>query len=310
MYIILGIILFIIVSFLISHFIVIYYIFTRFFKRFSDDYISKVNDKDPTYDKLRSEINSATERIKKLDIKEVSVTSFDNLKLAGKYIDKGNDKVVILFQGVHSNIFHTFSIIAERFLLEGYNVLFIHQRTHGPSEGKYITYGKKESKDVLSWIDFADKELNVKEIYLYGVSMGATSLCLASEHISNPKVKGLVIDSPFTSINALVSHLTSSKHIPSFLFLGGVKFLAKHLADVSFDDFDTAESIKSNKIPAFFVYGDADIVVTKDFLFDNYNNCSSIKEELIIKDAAHTLAMPVGGEEAFQKMFKFLKENK
>ena len=50
-------------------------------------------------------------------------------------------------------------------------------------------------------------------------------------------------------------------------------------------------------------------VVSKDFLVDNYNACASLKEELLIENASHTLAMAAGGEEAFNKLFKFLKEN-
>ena len=91
--------------------------------------------------------------------------------------------------------------------------------------------------------------------------------------------------------------------------MGPLKFLAKHRAKVCFDDFDTRVSLSNNEIPTLFIHGLADNVVSKDFLVDNYKACASFKEELLVENANHTLAMVVGGDEAFDKLFKFLKEN-
>ena len=295
-------------TFLVPHTFMLCKIFKRFFKRYNPKNIEKVFYRNKTYEGYWDQYRDATEWLIKKGYQEVEIKSFDGLKLCGKYFDEGNDKLIIFVHGVHATPFTNFAIHAKKALENGYNVLLVDQRSHGSSEGKYITYGKYEHRDVLSWIEFADK-LNVRNIYLYGISMGASSVCLASEKIDNPKVKAIVIDSAYTTLRELMAFLMKTYHAPEKMFMGPLKYWAKHKADVCFDDFDTRIALANNKIPTLFVHGTTDNVVSKDFLVDNYNACASFKEELLIDNANHTLAMVVGGDEAFNKLFNFLKEN-
>ena len=187
--------------------------------------------------------------------------------------------------------------------------MIVDERAHSKSEGKYITYGVKEYKDVLSWVNYVSNNYQEKEIYLYGLSMGATSICLASQYLDNSKVKAMVIDSAFVNITELVDNIVARGNIPKPLFIGGVRFLAKHLAGIDFNSFDTREALKQTKIPALFVQGTNDIVVSKQFLMDNYNNCASSKDILEVEGVGHTLAIPLGGEEATDKLFNFLRRS-
>ena len=88
-----------------------------------------------------------------------------------------------------------------------------------------------------------------------------------------------------------------------------MRFLAKHLAGIDFNSFDTRGALKQTKIPALFVQGTNDIVVSKQFLMDNYNNCASSKDILEVEGVGHTLAIPLGGEEATDKLFNFLRRS-
>ena len=296
----------ILVLFVIPHFLVTYIIFHEFFGRMSQEKIDKRVRGNPNYEKCVNEMFLEADRLKQ-DCQELDITSFDGLKLHGYYFDKGNDKIVMMFHGVHANSLFHFSIQARECLKRGYNVLIVDERAHSKSDGKYITYGVKEHKDVLSWIDHVSSNFKEKEIYLYGLSMGATSICLASQNLDNLKIKAMVIDSAFINISELVNNIVARGNIPKPLFIGGVKFLAKHLAGIDFNSFDTREALKNTKIPALFVQGTNDIVVSKQFLIDNYNNCASSKEILEVEGVGHTLAIPLGGEEAVDKLFNFLR---
>lgn len=304
--IIIGVIL---LAFIVPHSLVLAKIFRRFFKRYDAKNIEKVFYNNKTYEGYWDQYKEATEWLMNLGSRTIEIQSFDGLKLSAQYFDIGSDKLIIFVHGVHATIYTNFAIHAKEAINRGYNVLMIDQRSHGNSKGKYVTYGKYEHQDVLSWVDYVDKYLEVDKIYLYGISMGATSVCLASEKIDNPKVKALVADSAYTTLEDLMKFIMKTYHAPSFMFLRSMRFLAKHKAKVDFNDFDTRKSLANNKIPTMFVYGTTDIVVSKDFLIDNYNTCASLKEELVIENANHTLAMVVGGEEAFAKLFKFLQEN-
>ena len=63
------------------------------------------------------------------------------------------------------------------------DVLFIEHRCCGDSEGKYITFGAKEQWDVQQWaVYMAERNKEKLPIYLYGQSMGAASVLMASGH--------------------------------------------------------------------------------------------------------------------------------
>ena len=301
-YIIVGIL----VLFVIPHFLVTYIIFHEFFGHMSQKTIDNRVRKNPNYAKCADEMFLEADKLLQKS-EEVDITSFDNLKLHGYLINKGNDKIMVMFHGVHANSLFHFAIQAREALKRNYDVLIVDERAHSKSEGKYITYGVKESEDVKSWVSHVIKQFPEKDIYLYGLSMGATSLCLANKDLDNTRVKAMVIDSAFININELVSHIVARGNIPKPLFFSGVKFLAKHLAGINFNSFDTRESLKEAKIPAFFVQGTNDIVVSKQFLIDNYNNCASPKDILEVEGVGHTLAIPLGGREAIDRVFNFLR---
>ena len=301
-YIIVGVL----VLFIVPHCLVTYIIFHEFYGRMSPKKIDKRVRGNPNYELCVNEMFLEADRLSK-ECEELDITSFDGLKLHGYYINRGFDKIMIFFHGVHANTLFHFSIQARECLKRGFNVLFVDQRAHAKSEGKYITYGINEHKDVLSWVNYVSDNFQEKEIYLYGLSMGATSLCLVSPYLDNSKVKRLVVDAAFTNISDLIDNIIARGNIPKPIFLGGVKFLAKHLAGIDFNSFDTKEALKENKIPTLFVHGTNDVVVSKQFLIDNYNNCASSKEILEVEGVGHTLAIPLGGQEALDKLFNFLR---
>lgn len=303
LYIILGLL----GAFIISHFIAIYFIFARFFRRFSLKYIDDVFDKNPNYDEYRKEIYAAKEELINGKYQDIYITSFDGLKLHGYYYDYGFKKIVIMFHGVHSDPFLVFGIHAKNMQEHGYNVLIVDQRTHDKSEGKYITYGKNESKDILSWLDYIKANYDYENVVLYGMSMGATSLAIACPLLDKNFVKAMVIDCGYTSVGELVVHLVSTQKIPSFFFLGGVKFLARNLAKVTFDEFYAPTILAKNQIPTIFVHGTLDSVASTDFLMNNYNMCASKKDLLLVEGARHTLAMIKGGQSAFDSLYKFIE---
>ena len=119
------------------------------------------------YDPYHETITRCVKQVLEVPFEEVFVTSFDGLKLAGRYYHLNDHAPLIIF-------FHGYRCSGLRdgngiFLYArklGFNVLLVDQRAHGKSEGKTITFGVKEVKDVPLWIDYVIKNINKEESFL------------------------------------------------------------------------------------------------------------------------------------------------
>lgn len=103
------------------------------------------------------------------------------------------------------------------------DVLFIEHRCCGDSEGNYITFGAKEQWDVQQWaVYMAERNKEKLPIYLYGQSMGAASVLMASGHTLPPEVKGLIADCGFQSMERQMRDMAANwfhlHHIPLLLW--------------------------------------------------------------------------------------------
>ena len=80
--------------------------------------------------------------------------------------------------GYHGNPYTDFGPVLEKFKNLGYSLLLPYQRTHGKSEGKYLTFGVKESKDCLYWAKYIAKRFPNRSISLHGISMGGATVAM------------------------------------------------------------------------------------------------------------------------------------
>ncbi len=106
-------------------------------------------------------IGKGREFIKQTPHEWCYTTSFDGLKLAARYYDNNSTCTILLFHGYRSSAAHDFSCAVEMYYKMGFNILMPDQRAHGKSEGKYITFGVNESRDVLSWLEFLNKKFAI-----------------------------------------------------------------------------------------------------------------------------------------------------
>ena len=77
----------------------------------------------------------------------LEIRSRDGLKLVGHFLPAEAEEArgtLLLVHGYRSSPWTDFGIIYTYFHSLGWNILTVHQRAHGESEGKYITFGIKE----------------------------------------------------------------------------------------------------------------------------------------------------------------------
>lgn len=123
-----------------------------------------------------------------LDFETVEFKTSDRLTLRGVWIPAAqSDKAVVILHGHNSS--YDFDIYRAPYLVNaGFNVLLFDFRGHGRSEGKHMTFGYEEQRDVLGAVDFLHNR-GMRHIGLLGfsyggiVSMVSTPVCADIEAV-------------------------------------------------------------------------------------------------------------------------------
>ncbi len=115
---------------------------------------------------------------------------------------------MMAFHGYRSLATIDFALEVEFFHRLGYDVLLPYQRSHGESQGKYITYGVKERFDCRDWARYAARRFGEdKPLFLMGISMGAATVLMASGLELPGNTRGIVADCGFTTPWDIMAHV-------------------------------------------------------------------------------------------------------
>ena len=185
------------------------------------------------------------------------------------------------------------------------------QRCCGESEGKYITFGAKEKWDVQRWAIYVSERNKEKlPIYLYGQSMGAAAVLMASGYRLPSEVKGLsrrLWFSVYWKDRCGIWLTTGSICIIIPLLLKEMDCLCHFVAGFRMKDADTTEAMKRNTRPVLFFHGEKDTYVYPNNSFQNYMLCKAPKELVIVQGARH-LCSAYADPELYQRtVMEFLR---
>ena len=211
-----------------------------------NDFLSKLMDEVETY-----------------PFEDIYIKSFDKLTLYGRYYHfKDGAPIQICAHGYRGTALRDFAGGLKIAKENGFNAIVIDQRAHGKSQGKTITFGINESKDCLSWVNYAIKRFgNDVNIILSGVSMGGATVLTASGLDLPVNVKGIIADCPFGTPKMIIKKVISSgmnqkaDFIFPFIRIGAVIFGHFNLKG------GAEESVKNAKIPLLVIHGLADSYV-------------------------------------------------
>ena len=239
---------------------------------------------------------------------DVSVLSFDGLKLCGKYYEqKKGAPIEILFHGYKGTGERDMCGGVYRCFELGRNALIVDQRASGSSEGRVITFGAKESRDCLTWIDFVINNIDKDaKIIITGISMGAATVMMAASMGLPPNVIGVLADCGYTSTKAIIKKVTKDMKLPQNLLYPFVKLGAKLFGGFDPDANSPIISMSKCPLPIIFFHGDADDYVPCYMSEENYNACASEHKRLVITpDAGHGLCFPVDMKAYFAELNDF-----
>lgn len=238
---------------------------------------------------------------------EVSIESFDGLRLRGRYLPAEGKRRAILFHGYRSSAEQDFCLGAPLFHALGYDILLVDQRCHGGSEGTYIGFGTLERYDCRAWAEEANRRWGEVPTVLAGISMGATTVLMAAGGPLPGNVKAILADCGFTSARDILRHeLRTLMHLPAFPFLPLAGGLNRLLAGWGFGDYSTLTAMETNTLPVLFVHGGDDNFVPTEMSRENYAACRAEKELLIIPGADHGMSFAVDGARCRAALEAFL----
>lgn len=192
---------------------------------------------------------------------DIYVQSFDKLKLHARLFEnKGSNKVAILCHGYRGTAYRDFCGGANEAIELGYNVILIDERAHGSSQGHSITFGIREVKDLLSWVEYARNRFGQNiELALIGISMGGATVLMAADKVGE-NVK-IIADSPYSSPKILLKETIRSIHLPVFIFYPMIYITSLIFAHTNLNKLSAYKSIEQTNNKVLIIHGNKDSVV-------------------------------------------------
>ena len=231
-----------------------HFIFESIFKRPDIMLAYKmVGPEDSWYDTITTVHNSLAE-IQKLPHEDWEITSHDGLTMHAVFYPGTTDKTMLWIHGYTSHAERESAFPGLFYHSMGYNVLIPYLRAHGPSEGKYISFGPLESLDLKVWIDRVNERIP-GSILIHGLSMGGgIALDLATMELEN--VKCILADAPSYSVPEFFNSVSRSaaKKKPEKLFACFANRFRKEFS-TDMADYDRCETIRNCRYPLMLTAG-------------------------------------------------------
>lgn len=237
----------------------------------------------------------------------VYTTSFDGLKLAARYYNINSEKTILLFHGYRSTSTRDFSTAVKMYNDLGLNVLLCDQRSHGRSEGRLITFGVKESRDVLSWIEYANGKFKAENIILGGMSMGATTVLLSTEHSLPKFVKGIIADCGFSSPYEIIKIVGKNFFkVNATLILPIFNLLTLLFGKFSIYKSNTLTAVEKCNVPILLIHGENDSFVPCEMSKNLYDKHKSKCRLVLVPKASHGVSYFVDTQTVENELKTFL----
>ena len=232
--------------------------------------------------------------------------SEDGLTLRARFFPNGGSKrVAIVLHGWRSAPWWDYGGTFELLYGAGYAVLAVSQRALYESDGRYVTYGVREKDDLLGWISQVQKQCGEDcAIALFGVSMGATTVLLATGDPLPKQVKCAVSDCAFTDAAALFRN-TSKGWLPVSRLC--VDLVLRAHCKVSYFKANAKKAVARSHTPTYFIHGDVDEVVPYPMMQTLYRACTAPKECWTVPNAKHGEAYATDPEGYAARILPFLE---
>ncbi len=223
----------------------------------------------------------------KCHAEEVSIEN-DGLKLVGHFIDNGSSKVALLVHG-YGSYYKEMADYAQYFTRRSFAVLAIECRGHGKSEGDMVGMGWLDRLDIVKWIEFLIGKNRSYRIILFGVSMGASGVCMTLGEKLPGNVQCAIEDCGFDNVYRQFSYVYhKATLLPPKLLMKIFNSFTIRAKNFDMREGDAIKQLKKSSIPVLFIHGGKDRFVPTEMIFHLADVVpESRKEVYICQDAEH-----------------------
>ena len=242
------------------------------------------------YDRL---FLSYVNQVREWEYKQVYIRSKDGKKLAARLFELSPEApVAILMHGYKAEALNDFNAIMPILRKLGYTLLLVDQRACGKSEGLTVTFGIREREDCLSWVRYVQKKYgDDRKILLYGVSMGAATVMMASELGLPPCVQAIVEDCGYTTPREIILKTARDMGLPADLLYPFARIGAWLFGHFDVEAASPLEAVSSMDRPILFIHGYHDGFVPYAMCSMLYDNCSAPKRMETFDRGEHAVSV-------------------
>ncbi len=228
--------------------------------------------------------------LSRLPLEDVWFPAADGARLFGWYVEaSGTNAVVLWCHGNGGNIIHRLD-----------NLRYLHQLGFSVFLFDYRGYGRSHSllpsesglyQDVLGAYDYVTRKRLVRpeRLVLFGRSLGAA---VAGELAAQKPAAGLVLESPFPSVEAVARHYY--RGYPVHWLLGAEYRLIDRVPHLS--------------LPKLVMHGDRDHIIPIQLGRQVFDAAKPPKDWYVIHGADHNDTYLVGGSAYFRRLADFIRE--
>lgn len=188
---------------------------------------------------------------------EVYITSRDGLRLFGRYYHcRDGAPLDIAMHGYRGTAIRDMCGGIRISYKLNHNILLVDQRSQGKSTGRTITFGILERQDCKAWVEYARMRFGADvPILLYGVSMGAATVLMASELDLGNNVYGIIADCPYSSPKEIIKKVCKDRKYAPDLAYPLVSLAARIFGCFNLEEVTAAEAVQRSGIPAIILHG-------------------------------------------------------
>jgi len=261
--------------------------------------------------KIREKNNAA---LFALSPEDVSLETPDGLTLRGWFLPAGEPtkRLVICIHGHNCNGPDEFSLMMPFYHEKlGYHYFLPDLRGHGRSGGKYLTFGARDHKDILQWMDYFIARLGADvEIIVHGISMGAATTMLTNSANPPEQMKLAIEDCGYTSAYEVIHNtFIGLFHFPCPPVMLVAGLLMRIFAGFRLRDADCLGKMPNAKNPVLFLHGAKDTFVPTRMGITLHEACPAPKELLLIEGEGHAASYYNNSALYEETVTRFIREN-
>lgn len=241
----------------------------------------------------------------------LEMESFDHLSLQGYYLSakEPTNKLVVFAHGYLGNAFDMGLFGEYYYEALGYNIFTPDLRGHGQSDGDYYGFGWHDRLDLIDWLHVLIEENPDVEIILHGLSMGASTVLMASGEELPTNVKGIIADSPYTSVYDLFAYqMKRMFHLPDKPILPSTSVVTKWRAGYSLQEASTLDQVKKATLPILYIHGEGDTFVPTNMTHTLAEQTKSKNEVITFPDANHGESIILYRDDYLEGITSFIDE--